>query len=68
MAQRVFVTAGASGMGREIAQAFSGNHPGASVFVCDIDANAPKALEGEIAGVKTALATCRSVGIIAECS
>jgi len=35
--QRVRVTAGASGIGREIARAFSAN--GAAVFVCDIDAS-----------------------------
>jgi NAD(P)-dependent dehydrogenase (short-subunit alcohol dehydrogenase family) len=51
--QRVLVTAGGSGIGREIVRAFSAN--GASVFVCDIDPNALKALEGEIAGVKTGL-------------
>jgi NAD(P)-dependent dehydrogenase (short-subunit alcohol dehydrogenase family) len=51
--QRVLVTAGASGIGREIVRAFCAN--GASVFVCDIDPNALKALEGEIAGVKTGL-------------
>ena len=51
--QRVLVTAGASGIGREIARAFSAN--GAAVFVCDIDADALKELEEEIAGVKTGL-------------
>ena len=35
MAQRVLVTAGASGIGREIARAFKAQ--GAHVFVCDID-------------------------------
>jgi len=38
MPQRVLVTAGASGIGREIARAFKAT--GASVFVCDIDAAA----------------------------
>ena len=38
MAQRVLITAGASGIGREIARAFAAN--GARVFVCDIDADA----------------------------
>ena len=33
--QRVLITAGASGIGREFARAFAGN--GAKVFVCDID-------------------------------
>ena len=36
MTQRGLVTAGASGIGREIARAFAAN--GAKVFVCDIDA------------------------------
>jgi NAD(P)-dependent dehydrogenase (short-subunit alcohol dehydrogenase family) len=35
--QCVLVTAGASGIGREIARAFSAN--GAAVFICDIDAS-----------------------------
>jgi len=37
MTQRVLVTAGASGIGREIARAFEAQ--GAHVFVCDIDEN-----------------------------
>src|SRR3974390_522059 len=37
MTQRVLVTAGASGIGREIARAFKAQ--GAHVFVCDIDEN-----------------------------
>jgi NAD(P)-dependent dehydrogenase (short-subunit alcohol dehydrogenase family) len=49
--QRVLVTAGASGIGREIVRAFASN--GAAVFVCDIDASALTALAGEIAGMKT---------------
>jgi len=36
--QRVIVTAGAAGIGREIARAFAAN--GAKVFVCDIDGKA----------------------------
>ena len=36
MNQRVLVTAGASGIGREIARAFAGN--GAKVFVSDLNA------------------------------
>jgi hypothetical protein len=36
MEQRVLITAGASGIGREMARAFAAN--GAKVFVCDIDA------------------------------
>jgi NAD(P)-dependent dehydrogenase (short-subunit alcohol dehydrogenase family) len=50
MAQRVLVTAGASGIGREIVRAFAAN--GASVFVCDIDAKALTVLAGEITGLK----------------
>jgi NAD(P)-dependent dehydrogenase (short-subunit alcohol dehydrogenase family) len=50
MAQRVLITAGASGIGREIARAFTAN--GARVFVCDIDADAlasfAKALPGAL--------------------
>ena len=38
MAQRVLVTAGASGIGKEIAQAFAAS--GATVCVCDINAAA----------------------------
>jgi NAD(P)-dependent dehydrogenase (short-subunit alcohol dehydrogenase family) len=38
MPQRVLVTAGASGIGREIARAFKAT--GATVFICDIDAAA----------------------------
>jgi NAD(P)-dependent dehydrogenase (short-subunit alcohol dehydrogenase family) len=50
MAQRVLITAGASGIGREIARAFAAT--GAKVFVCDIDADAlasfAKALPGAL--------------------
>lgn len=51
MIQRVLITAGASGIGREIARAFSAR--GAAVFVCDIDTNALEALAEEIPGLKT---------------
>jgi NAD(P)-dependent dehydrogenase (short-subunit alcohol dehydrogenase family) len=47
--QRVLVTAGASGIGREIARTFAAR--GASVFVCDINAGGLD----EIAGLKTAV-------------
>src|SRR5262245_28146116 len=51
MAQRVLITAGASGIGREIARAFAAT--GAKVFVCDIDADAlasfAQALPGALA-------------------
>jgi NAD(P)-dependent dehydrogenase (short-subunit alcohol dehydrogenase family) len=53
MPQRVLVTAGASGIGREIAKAFATN--GAAVFVCDIDPRALTAITAEITGVKTGL-------------
>jgi len=49
--QLLLVTAGASGIGREIARAFVNN--GAKVFVCDIDAKALEALKKEIPGVMT---------------
>ena len=45
MAQRVLVTAGASGIGREIARAFKAQ--GAHVFVCDIDESALAAASRE---------------------
>lgn len=51
MAQRVLITAGAAGIGKEIAKAFAGG--GASVCVCDIDAKALEAAAKEIAGLKT---------------
>lgn len=49
--QRVLITAGASGIGREIARAFLA--AGAGVFVCDIDTKALAAVEVELPGVKT---------------
>jgi NAD(P)-dependent dehydrogenase (short-subunit alcohol dehydrogenase family) len=51
MSQRVLVTAGAAGIGREITRAFAAT--GAKVFVCDIDATGLKQLEQEIPGVLT---------------
>lgn len=51
MTQRVLITAGASGIGREIARAFAAN--GAKVFVSDIDAKGLNALSKEISGVIT---------------
>ena len=53
MTQRVLVTAGASGIGREIVRAFGAN--GAKVFVCDIDSKALKALAMEVDGLLTAV-------------
>jgi NAD(P)-dependent dehydrogenase (short-subunit alcohol dehydrogenase family) len=46
MNQRALVTAGASGISREIARAFASN--GAKVFVSDIDATGLDALSKEI--------------------
>jgi len=51
MNQRVLVTAGASGIGREITSAFVAN--GAKVFVSDINAEGLDALSKEIKGVMT---------------
>jgi NAD(P)-dependent dehydrogenase (short-subunit alcohol dehydrogenase family) len=51
MAQRVLVTAGASGIGKEIARAFAAN--GAAVCVCDIDAKALEKAANDIPGLKT---------------
>jgi NAD(P)-dependent dehydrogenase (short-subunit alcohol dehydrogenase family) len=49
MPQRVLITAGAAGIGREFARAFAAT--GASVFVCDIDAKALEAIAQDIPGV-----------------
>src|SRR5271157_5833593 len=51
MSQRVLVTAGASGIGREIVRAFVAN--GARVFVCDIDAKGLELLAQELPGLTT---------------
>jgi len=56
--QRVLITAGAAGIGLEIARAFVAG--GASVFVCDIDADALNAAEKDVSGLKTGLCTCRN--------
>jgi NAD(P)-dependent dehydrogenase (short-subunit alcohol dehydrogenase family) len=47
--QRVLITAGASGIGREFARAFAAT--GAKVFVCDIDLKSLEALAREIPGL-----------------
>ena len=47
--QRVLITAGAAGIGREFARAFAAN--GAKVYACDIDTQALAALEREVPGV-----------------
>jgi NAD(P)-dependent dehydrogenase (short-subunit alcohol dehydrogenase family) len=49
MPQRVLITAGAAGIGREFARAFAIN--GAKVFVCDIDDEALSAIGKEIPGL-----------------
>jgi NAD(P)-dependent dehydrogenase (short-subunit alcohol dehydrogenase family) len=49
VAQRVLITAGAAGIGREFARAFAAT--GAKVFVCDIDEAALAALAKEIPGL-----------------
>lgn len=51
MNQRVLITAGASGIRRELARAFAAN--GAKVFVCDIDAKGLDELAKEIPGLET---------------
>ena len=51
MKQRVLVTAGASGIGREIVRAFAAN--GATVFVCDIDEEGLGRLAQEIPSLIT---------------
>ncbi len=50
--QRVLITAGAAGIGREFARAFAAN--GAKVFVCDIDYQALGELSKEIPGIAAA--------------
>jgi NAD(P)-dependent dehydrogenase (short-subunit alcohol dehydrogenase family) len=49
MSQRVLITAGAAGIGREFVRAFTAK--GAKVFVCDIDEKALAALAKEIPGL-----------------
>lgn len=49
MAQRVLITAGAAGIGREFARAFAAI--GAKVFICDIDEANLAAMEKEIPGL-----------------
>jgi NAD(P)-dependent dehydrogenase (short-subunit alcohol dehydrogenase family) len=51
--QRVLITAGASGIGREIARSFAAN--GAQVFVVDINADALAALARESSEIQTAV-------------
>src|SRR3954471_21735047 len=51
MNQRVLVTAGAAGIGREIIRAFAAQ--GAKIFTCDINAEDLDALAHEITGLST---------------
>jgi len=51
MSQRVLVTAGAGGIGREIVRAFAAT--GARLAVCDIDVPALSALKAELPGIAT---------------
>jgi len=53
MVQRVLITAGAAGIGKEVARAFAAH--GAQVCVCDIDAQALEAAAREVPGLKTLL-------------
>jgi NAD(P)-dependent dehydrogenase (short-subunit alcohol dehydrogenase family) len=53
MSQRVLVTAGATGIGREFVRAFAAN--GAKVFVSDIDSKALDALAREVKGLVTGI-------------
>ena len=55
MSRNVLVTAGASGIGLEIARAFGMS--GARVFVCDIDAGALQRAATEVPGLETAMCT-----------
>ena len=49
--RKVLITAGASGIGRHIAEAFLTN--GNAVYVCDIDADALKTTAVQLSGLKT---------------
>src|ERR1700736_2988911 len=53
MQQRVLITAGAGGIGREMPRAFAAN--GAKVFVCDIDAKGLETFAQEIEDLTTTL-------------
>jgi NAD(P)-dependent dehydrogenase (short-subunit alcohol dehydrogenase family) len=64
MAQRVLITAGASGIGREIAHAFA--NAGARVFVCDIDAEALNLFARDLPGAVTRRCDVASRGEVEE--
>ena len=61
-AQRVLITAGAGGIGRAIATAFTA--AGARVHVCDIDAAALEALRAQLPGVTTSVCDMADRGAI----
>ncbi|KAG1242298.1 hypothetical protein G6F65_023091 [Rhizopus arrhizus] len=52
--KRVLITAGADGLGLEMAKVF--HHAGATVFVCDVNEARLAALPAELPGVHTAVA------------
>jgi NAD(P)-dependent dehydrogenase (short-subunit alcohol dehydrogenase family) len=62
--KRVLVTAGAGGIGRAIAEAFS--TAGASVFVCDIDEAALRRLREQLSGVMTSACDIADRGSVAR--
>ena len=51
MGQRVLITAGANGIGKEVARSFAAN--GAAVCICEIDAQALETAAKDIPGLKT---------------
>ena len=61
MSQRVLITAGAAGIGREFARAFAAN--GAKVFVCDIDEKALAAIADPVVLNGRTLAITGSLGV-----
>ena len=62
--KRVLVTAGAGGIGRAIAEAFSS--AGATVFVCDIDEAALRRLREQLSGVVTSVCDIADRGSVAR--
>ena len=62
--KRVLVTAGASGIGRAIAEAFAS--AGAKVFVCDIDEGALRQLQTQLPDVMTSVCDVAERGSVAR--